>query len=245
MCRELALCGRVVDHSCCFHSLLIFRKSKYRIAAVALGIAGVVLSLLGLIPFDYSRTGKTPVAYGQTIYVVGDSLSAVVPRGTFDGLSTGAKTWPVLLSERYGYDVVNLAVGGARLQQGLKQAERIEHEGSIVLLELGGNDMLDGVKPEPFEKELRELIDLLLKSHHKIIMFELPSFPLSKQYQVRNVQKKLAREYKFVLLPKKVITEVLGMPGGTTDGLHFSQEGHERMAKIVSGYLRKERGRYP
>jgi lysophospholipase L1-like esterase len=47
------------------------------------------------------------------------------------------------------------------------------------------------------------------------------------------IQRRLARDHKAILVPKRAYTEVIGAPGATVDGLHLSQSGQRRMAQMM------------
>src|SRR5437870_2613859 len=47
------------------------------------------------------------------------------------------------------------------------------------------------------------------------------------------VQRRLAAAHGVTLIPKRWLADVLTADGATVDGIHLSQEGHERMAEKV------------
>jgi lysophospholipase L1-like esterase len=50
----------------------------------------------------------------------------------------------------------------------------------------------------------------------------------------------LAKEHGVILIPKRFLARVLGMPGATTDGLHLSNTGHVLLAETVAGLFAVE-----
>ena len=99
----------------------------------------------------------------------------------------------------------------------------------------GGNDLLDKARPEEFESSLRMLLGLTRRPGRTLAMFELPLPPFHNQYGT--IQRATAEEYGVILIPKRLLAGVIGSRGATQDGLHLSEEGHRRLAKIVSGLL--------
>jgi lysophospholipase L1-like esterase len=69
-------------------------------------------------------------------------------------------------------------------------------------------------------------------------MFELPLFPLQNAFGA--AQRSVAASHGVVMLPKRCLTKVLGMKGGTLDGLHLSQQGHNALAETVATVLHEE-----
>jgi len=66
-------------------------------------------------------------------------------------------------------------------------------------------------------------------------MFELPLLPHWISYG--RIQRQLARRYGVLLIPKRYFTQVLSGANATSDGLHLSQLGAERMAAFVAQTL--------
>jgi acyl-CoA thioesterase-1 len=103
-----------------------------------------------------------PAAYGsgQTIIVVGDSLSS--------GYGFSAEqSWVALLqnrlqSEGYVYDVVNASIAGDTTAGGLARLPRLleRYSPEVVVLELGGNDGLRGLPVTALRSNLAEMIEL-------------------------------------------------------------------------------------
>lgn len=69
-------------------------------------------------------------------------------------------------------------------------------------------------------------------------MFELPLCPFQNAYG--EAQRSIAAKHHALLLPKRCFAAILGMKDGTIDGLHLSQQGHDAMARMIAGVVRKE-----
>lgn len=171
---------------------------------------------------------KLSVPAGTKIYVLGDSISA--------DISSKMRCWPEVLDQTTPFRVVNLAQGGAIVEDAIVQAEGIKRRQSVVIVEIGGNNLLyrrtgDG----PFAAGLETLISKLRSEGHRVLMFELPLPPFHNAWA--QAQRDIAARYEVDLLPKRYFTKVLGMKNGTVDGIHLSQTGHDKMARIVAGTL--------
>jgi acyl-CoA thioesterase-1 len=161
-------------------------------------------------------------------YIIGDSISA--------GIGGEKQTWPRLLASSRSVEVVDFSKAGATAASGLKQAEGLPQEGGLVLLEIGGNDLLGSTSSANFERDLGRLLDRVCVPGRMVVMFELPLPPFRNEYG--RVQRKLASKYGVVLIPKRVFVGVLTEEGATMDGVHLSPQGHERMAEIVWNSIR-------
>lgn len=177
-----------------------------------------------------ARSPRIRVNAGQTLYIVGDSISA--------GLGTGERCWPEVLAAATSLRVVNLAEPGATTQSAPAQILRIAEPNALVLLEIGGNDLLDRKDAAIFETHLDKLVTALRADGHEIAMFELPLFPFQNAYG--RAQRAVAKRHAVALIPRRHFARVLGMPDGTLDGLHLTQKGHDEMARRVAALLRIE-----
>jgi len=168
------------------------------------------------------------------IYVIGDSISAGM--GNKD-----EKTWPILLSEELQIPTINLSMAGATAGSALKQQVlKVLGEGNLVFLEIGGNDMLNYNSPEEYERNLTRIIQHLQTSSNQIVWFELPLLP--HYYIYGRIQRKLARKYGVMLIPKSVSASVFSTLDATSDGMHLTPKGHEVMALQINKLLEIERG---
>ena len=193
------------------------------------GPAAVVLALatcgLMLVELPYQRVPE--LAAPVSVHVVGDSLSA--------GIGLESFTWPERLEELTGVPVTNSARPGARLADGMAQLRAVEGEETLVLVLLGGNDILLRRPRAEFERDLRALLEALTENGRRAVMFELPVVAGYRPYG--RVQRRLVREYDVPLIPARVLSRVLSAPDGTSDGIHLTDEGHRLLADRVAGLL--------
>jgi acyl-CoA thioesterase-1 len=211
-----------------------FAPKKKFLSRRGVGAATLVLVLLSAImslhELSYRRAPVVRVNRAQTVYVIGDSISA--------GIREEKKPWPIVLRDRYRLEVVNLSQAGATTESALLQAQQIRRPNSLVIVEIGGNDFLGATKSSGFESNLQILLAALASQRHTITMFELPLFPFHNGFG--SAQRLLAHKYGVVLLPKTYLAGILSAPGATIDGLHLSQSGHDAMAKLVYDTLHIE-----
>ena len=172
---------------------------------------------LAIVEAPYHFRPLVTVPPGKTVYIVGDSLSA--------GLRPHERCWPEALQEIAGFPVVNLSAPGAKVRDAMQQARRIQQPNSVVIVEIGGNDLLSGGDPSVFRQQLDALLAALRTNGHEMLMFELPLYPFKTGFG--RAQRELAAKYGVTLFPSRCLTEVFGMQGGTIDGLHFSRAGHD------------------
>jgi len=199
-----------------------FQRARRLIFLPFLLISGV----LCLLEVPHCLTPKIPVSQDQHIYVLGDSLSA--------GISPSERTWPLVLGDLCRLNVTNLAQPGATTADALRQDKGILEPKSLILIEIGGNDLLGSASSEEFSRKLDQLLSDI-PSTCSCAMFELPLLPFCSGYG--EAQRNLARKHNVILIPKKCLVKVIGGNGNTLDGLHLSQKGHDALAHAVSGML--------
>lgn len=159
-----------------------------------------------------------------TLYVIGDSVTA--------GLSDPRKdTWPTLLASEHHIEVVDLSQMGATASSALKQADGLPTEGGLLLLEIGGNDLLGSTSADKFRQDFGALLSRVSTPGRTVLMFELPLPPLSNDFG--RAQRSLAKRHNVLLIPKRFFIEILSADGATLDSIHLSPRGHAQMAALI------------
>ena len=176
----------------------------------------------------YHRSPEISTVGCQALYVVGDSLT--------QGARTPGRNWPDLLGEKIKLKTFNLGIPGAKVEDGAAQADRIGTGNVLVLLEIGGNNLLDD--RGGFEKGLDVLLSRVCRPGRRVAMVELPLPPTFNRFGA--AQRRMARKYGVTLVPKRFLAGVLGSPGATEDGLHLSNDGHALLAGRLCGLFSGE-----
>jgi acyl-CoA thioesterase-1 len=178
----------------------------------------------------------------------GDSLTA-----GFDLPQQAA--FPTVLEQalrRAGYDVsvVNAGVSGNTAAQGLARLDWSLNDGADgVILELGANDMLQGLDPEHTQETLDKIVAALRARHIKVLiagMLAEPSLGAEYQKAFDEIFPALATKYQVPLYPF-FLKGVIGHPNLLlADGLHPNEAGVKTIvAEIlpaVEAFLKTMRG---
>ena len=162
------------------------------------------------------------------VHVIGDSLSAGI-----DGEQE--RLWPNLLAREWHVPVRNHAQAGATTASAFRQAEEIECDDCLVLIEFGGNDLLSSRDSRQIEADLDRLLARLssTKADRTLVMFELPVPPIPGGYEFARLQRRLAHRHAVRLIPRREFAAVLFSAGATTDRLHLSVNGQRGLAELV------------
>ena len=197
------------------------REQLFRISLAGCALIAVIFELLHC---RFSR----PDSEVATLCVVGDSITA--------GLNDGEDTWPKRLSRRVAARILDASQPGATLKSARQQVELLNSfPGDVLLLEIGGNDLLEGLPLVEFEHDMDQLLAACHKPGRMAVMFELPLPPLATRYGT--IQRHLARQHHVQLIPRRQMLGILTALGSTVDGIHLSATGHARLADLVQNLL--------
>jgi len=159
----------------------------------------------------------------DTVVIFGDSVTA--------GVGEESETWPQILEREKSVRIEDHSRPAARTATVLKLVNETSLPDGIVILEIGGNDVLSSTPVAEFRRDLKATLEQLASPSRQIIMFELPLPPLSNSYG--RVQREVANQYDVKLIPRRVFARVLAAENATLDSIHLSQDGHQLMAETV------------
>ena len=184
---------------------------------------------IGTVCFEFGSYHPTriPVSRELPIVVIGDSLSA----GINDGVDI---PWPTRLDEIASVTVSNHAQAGATCRSAIKQLDDLPKQ-CVVVVEIGGNDLLGGRSAAEFRADLDRLLTKVQSSEREVVMFELPLPPLFHGYGYG--QRELADENNVGLIPRRLLASILFSEDATVDSIHLSNDGHQRLAERVASFL--------
>lgn len=170
----------------------------------------------------------TLAGHWTRVVVIGDSLSA-------EDFTEGGDPWPTLLARDHDIVVDNLAFSGAQAGSAEKQVSAEQVADALVLLEIGGNDILGATSASDFDRHLERLLKKVCRRDNAVVMLELPLPPLYNRYG--EIQRCLARAYHVQLIPKRYFASVIAGDKATLDGLHFTSQGHQKMSAMIWNHI--------
>ena len=112
---------------------------------------------------------ESPLPAGSVVLIVGDSITA--------GYGVEAQqAWPAQLAQRTGWRVVAAGVSGERTEGGRARLPALldEHAPSLVVIELGGNDMLRRVPDADIVANLDAMIEAVRARGAKVVLMAAP-----------------------------------------------------------------------
>lgn len=179
----------------------------------------------------------------KKLIVLGDSLTegyGVAKEAAYPALlekklyESGKKEWTV----------VNAGVSGSTTASAVTRMKWLfKSKPDAVLLILGANDGLRGLKIEDSEKHLAEAIEYANSQKVRVILGGLympPNYGAAYTDKFKKMYESLAKKYKLAFIPF-ILDKVGGNPKyNLADGIHPNEEGHKIIADTIFKYLKEE-----
>lgn len=166
----------------------------------------------------------------DVIVAFGDSLT----------YGTGAEThaaYPAVLSTLIGHPIVNAGVPGETTSEALTRLPQVlaQHHPKLVLLCLGGNDLLRQQAPSGIAENLRTLIRAIQASGASVVLIGVPEPRLfgGAPAFYADIAKELKLPYE-----GEVFNEVLKNPRLKSDPIHANAEGYRLVAERLAELLK-------
>jgi acyl-CoA thioesterase-1 len=186
-----------------------------------------------------ASTGTTPGDAATRIVVLGDSL-AVSPRAD---LAFPAVLQSRLSKEAGTFAITSVSANGATTAEGLARLDvALEDRPSILILELGANDGLEGVDVGVIRANLATIISRAKAAGADVLLCGMETTPLhglSYFSQFRDLFQSLGREYGIAVTPF-ILGGVIGDPSLTVDLVHPNGKGAARIADTIWPTLKDE-----
>ena len=181
---------------------------------------------------------KEGFSEGSIVLALGDSLTAGA------GV-TSQQAWPALLAERTGWAVINGGVSGDKSDDALKRLPALlkAHDPVLVLVTLGGNDMLRHIPEQETVDNLGEVLELVQAYGAEAVLLATPKPNLVRaafQNLLTPEFYQLVADRYQVHLIESAVAEVISNPELKGDLLHPNVEGHVLLSAIIFSDLKKQ-----
>jgi lysophospholipase L1-like esterase len=173
----------------------------------------------------------SPLGPNDVIVAFGDSL-------TYGTGATEAESYPLVLGSLIGRKVVRAGVPGEVTGGGLERLESVieEHRPSLMIVCLGGNDMLGKASDAQIAANLREIIRTIKGRGISVMLVGVPRPALITQ--AAPFYAELAREFG-VPYEGAIVTDVLYQRELKSDPIHPNAMGYRKMAEAIAKLLKK------
>jgi len=171
------------------------------------------------------------LAPSDVIVAFGDSL-------TFGTGAAEPESYPAVLASLVGRSVVRSGVPGEVTAQGLQRLPEVidEHRPRLVIVCLGGNDMLRKVGEAEIRSNLKAIIRTLKDRGIAVVLIGVPKPALITK--AAEFYSEIAKEFG-IPYEGKAVTAVLYAPDMKADPIHPNAKGYRRMAEAVAELLKK------
>lgn len=191
--------------------------------------------------------GATPVH----IVALGDSLTAGYGLADNDGFVPRLQA--ALVKNGIAADVANAGVSGDTASDGLARIDWSVPQGTdAVIVELGANDMLRGIKPEVTRTALDAILQRLTARHIAVLLCGMRAAPnMGADYgrDFERIYPELAAKYGVLLYPFFLDGVAADLTLTQPDGMHPNPSGVavivQRILPKVMELVTRARGQHP
>ena len=197
----------------------------------------VLLLALVLLLGACGKPKEAALPSGTRVLALGDSLTA--PHGV-----TPEQAWPTLLAAKTGWAVVNAGVSGDTSAGALQRLPGLieEHNPQLVLVTLGGNDMLRRLPQGQTTANLGRMLALAKTHGAKAVLLATPKPSLAgaafNNLSAAEFYREVAKESQVPLI-EDAMAEVLSKTELKGDQLHPNAAGHALLAEKIFEGLKK------
>jgi len=172
-----------------------------------------------------------PVGPNDVIVAFGDSLTYGTGAGEGEG-------YPAVLARLINRNVVPAGVPGEVTAGGLARLESVieEHRPALMIVCLGGNDMLRKVADAEIRRNLGGIVKTLKERGIAVVLVGVPRPALITS--APEFYAEIAKEFG-IPYEGKVVTSVLYSNETKSDPIHPNAKGYRRMAEAIAELLRK------
>jgi len=178
-----------------------------------------------------SGTSIKPFNQESVVLAFGDSLT----HGT--GASTG-QSYPDVLSELLGRQVINVGIPGEVSASGLKRLPSVleEYKPTLVILCHGGNDFLRKLDQATTSGNLDAMVTLISSRGADVVLVGVPKFGFG--LQVPELYSQIADKYT-IPLQKEILVDLLADNSMKSDVIHPNATGYKLMAEAIYELINK------
>lgn len=176
------------------------------------------------------------IPMGATVLALGDSL-------TFGSGATPEQAYPHVLASLTGWLLINAGVPGNSSAQALERLPGLleEHRPALVLLGIGGNDLLRRQPEAGLKDNIRQSVQLCRAAQSQVLLIAMPRVSLgarvTSSLDDHPLYGALSEELQ-VPLHRRGWADVLQNEQWRSDAIHANAQGYEQFARTLMATLR-------
>ena len=201
-------------------------------AARTLALGAAALLGTALAGCGRSQGKSQPVPAGSTVLALGDSL-------TYGTGASAEASYPTVLAELTGWNVVNAGVPGDTSAQALARLPALlaEHRPKLVIVSIGGNDFLRKLPESDTRANVHAACKLALESGAQVLLVAVPRATVAAalgQMTDHALYAEVAKDLN-IPLQREGWGEVLAQAELRSDQVHANAKGYAQFARSVQG----------
>ena len=173
----------------------------------------------------------TPLPPDAVIVAFGDSI-------TYGTGASREQSYPQLLEELVGREVINAGVPGETTAEGLARLPGVleSERPDLLILCLGGNDFLRKLDDGEVEKNLAAMVRLARDRGTEVVLLGVPRVGFA--LKMHPLYARIAKEHN-VPLQGKALQRILSDRSLRSDYIHPNADGYRQLAESVAELLKK------
>lgn len=184
----------------------------------------------------------SPLPPNATILAFGDSLTSGFGSGGL-GQTDPAASYPALLQQQTGLNVINAGTPGEISQQGLQRLPQLlkNYSPDLVIICHGGNDLLQKLPEAHLKHNIIKMTELCISHGAQVLLVAPPSPGLL--LRPTPIYKDIAEEMGIALEPT-ALSDILQDGALKSDYIHPNRKGYKLLADAIFNLL-ESRGVLP
>ena len=226
-------CPKDYDNPCDVHRELKNTKKLQSFVRLGQGYLPFICLFLVLILFSCgsSQPSLSRIPDDAVILAFGDSITAGVgaPQGS---------SYPEILETLINRRIMKSGISGETSFEGIIRlpGELAAHKPKLVLLCLGGNDLLRRMDLERTASNIKRMVQMIRESGAEVILVGVPAPGL--MLSIAPFYKKIAKDMD-VPLEASLLADILADSKLKADAIHPNAEGYRILAQGIAVFLRK------
>ncbi len=187
--------------------------------------------LLAIALTGCSKPSIRAITPNTVVLAFGDSLTS--------GYGVSADdSYPSILQGQLGCEVINAGISGQDSNQGLRRLpdELETYQPNLVILCMGGNDMLRKQSEAQLQENLKKMIELCRATGADVVLIGVPKpgllLKVPKFYQALAVKYELPYD-------DSLLVHILSKSALKSDHIHPNEAGYQCMAERINALIKK------
>ena len=199
----------------------------------------IFASVIALTACGNHSPSHSRIAKGSKVIALGDSL-------TFGYGATPETAYPTILADKTGWNIINEGINGDTSQGVLNRLDGIiEKNPALILLGIGGNDVLQKVAPTTTHANISNIVDKIKSANIALVLIAEPYLSTSALFGSASdnpIYANIAKEKEVPLFAKGDggWSTILSDKSLKSDQIHANAQGYAKFADNLYQFLQNK-----